>query len=84
MRRRLLLAVAGAGLAALGVVLPATMASAHPLGNASVNTYTGIVVSTTHVNVDEVLDLAELPTVQARQHIDTDDDGQVSTAEADA
>ena len=78
---RLLLATAIAGLA---VVVPAALASAHPLGNVAVNTYAGVVAGTDHATVDYVLDLAELPTVQARQGIDTDGDDVVSEAEAGA
>ena len=79
--RRLLLAAAVAGLAVVG---PAALASAHPLGNVTVNTYAGVVLGTDHATVDYVLDLAELPTVQARQGIDTDGDDVVSDAEAGA
>ena len=79
--RRLLLAAAIAGLAVVG---PAALASAHPLGNVTVNTYAGVVLGTDHATVDYVLDLAELPTVQARQGIDTDGDDVVSDAEAGA
>ena len=79
--RRLLLATAVAGLAVVG---PAALASAHPLGNVAVNTYAGVVLGTDHATVDYVLDLAELPTVQARQGIDTDGDDVVSDAEAGA
>ena len=79
--RRLLLAAAIAGLAVVG---PAALASAHPLGNVTVNTYAGVVFGADHATIDYVLDLAELPTVQARQGIDTDGDDAVSDAEAAA
>jgi nickel/cobalt exporter len=46
------------------VLLGAPAASAHPLGNFSVNTYSGLVVRPDGVRIDHVLDLAELPTFQ--------------------
>jgi nickel/cobalt transporter (NicO) family protein len=84
MSRRMLFA--GVAIAAAGVVLllPGGSASAHPLGNLTVNTYAGIVVARDRVRVDYVLDLAELPTVQAKQRIDSDGDGSTNPAELDA
>jgi ABC-type nickel/cobalt efflux system permease component RcnA len=55
-------AVLGAVLAA--VLLGAPAASAHPLGNFTVNTYSGLVLRPDGVRIDYVLDLAELPTFQ--------------------
>ena len=80
-RSRIIVAV---GVAGLGVVVPAALASAHPLGNLTVNTSADIVVHADRVTIDDVLDLAELPTVQARQRIDTDGNGDLTAAEADA
>ena len=45
-------------------------ASAHPLGNFTVNRYTGILVSPDGVEVDHVVDLAEIPTAQLGTAID--------------
>src|SRR4051812_39614685 len=59
----------------------APAASAHPLGNFTVNRYTGLVVATDGVTVDHVVDLAEVPTLQAQPSIDTDGDGTASSAE---
>ena len=48
---------------------PPAPASAHPLGNFTVNRYTGILVSPDGVEVDHVVDLAEIPTAQlGRRH----------------
>lgn len=52
--------------ALLGVAVVGSPASAHPLGNFTVNTYAGIRVSPSSVDIDFVLDLAELPTVAER------------------
>ena len=70
MRRRIalsFLALCGA-LAAL-LVTPVT-ASAHPLGNFTTNQHTEVVASGDHLYVVSVLDLAEVPTFQARAAAD--------------
>ncbi|GHE01892.1 HoxN/HupN/NixA family nickel/cobalt transporter [Streptomyces alanosinicus] len=48
------------------VLLPATGASAHPLGNFTVNRYDGLVAAPGRLRVDHVEDLAEIPATQAR------------------
>jgi nickel/cobalt transporter (NicO) family protein len=72
------LAVLAAALAVAGVA----PAAAHPLGNFTVNSYSGLRVGPDRLVVDYVLDMAEIPTFQARQGIDGDRDGEVSDAEA--
>ena len=79
--------LAGVGLAVVtwgGTALLAAPASAHPLGNFSVNVYNGIVIAPDEVVIDHVLDLAELPTVQAMPQLDADSDESVAVAELDA
>ncbi len=80
-RRARLSAIAGIAVTLLGLALPA-LTSAHPLGNFTINRYNGLTVSPTWTHLDRVVDMAELPTVQARQQMDTDHDGAVSTLEA--
>jgi len=76
------LAAALAGVAA--ALLPLAPAAAHPLGNFSVNQYSGVTVTAAGVDVDYVLDMAELPAFQTRgQEVDADQDGAVSPAEHD-
>jgi ABC-type nickel/cobalt efflux system permease component RcnA len=65
--------------AALALAAPA---SAHPLGNFTINHYSGLRVAPTAVTVDHVMDYAEIPTFSERRTMDTDGDGQVSDAEA--
>jgi nickel/cobalt exporter len=84
MRRRALLGLAASAAVAATVLVPTHSASAHPLGNLTVNTYAGIAVAPDAVRVDYVVDLAELPTVQAQQRIDADSDGTASASEIDA
>jgi len=78
---RLLLAFA-MSLAALALVVPAT--SAHPLGNFTINHYSGLRIASTDVLIDHVTDFAEIPTFSERRAMDTDADGNVSDAEAAA
>ncbi|MDX6361920.1 MAG: nickel/cobalt transporter (NicO) family protein, partial [Streptomyces sp.] len=47
------------------VLLPAGTASAHPLGNFTVNRYDGLVAAADRLRVDHVEDLAEIPATQA-------------------
>ncbi len=68
-------------------LLPAGTASAHPLGNFTVNTADRLVVTADGVALTHVVDLAEIPTVQlgqARAGVDTDADGTLSAAELTA
>ena len=60
---RRLLAVLG--LVAVGVLAgPAGPAAAHPLGNFTVNAYSGLTVTPGRLRIEYVLDLAEIPTFQ--------------------
>ena len=76
-----------AGLAVLNgaalMVAPAA-ASAHPLGNFTINTYDGIVVVPGEVRVDYVLDMAEIPTFEAMGSIDANGDGTATAGELSA
>lgn len=74
--------LAALGLATgIALLLPSGSAEAHPLGNLTSNTAAAVTVAPDGVAVAYVLDLAELPTLQARQTMDTDRDGTVSAAE---
>jgi len=81
--RRRIGTVAGV-LALIGLLALPALAAAHPLGNFTVNHYAGIRVEPARVLLDVVIDRAEIPTFQARLAFDTDMDGEVSDAEADA
>jgi ABC-type nickel/cobalt efflux system permease component RcnA len=65
----------------LAVIAPAAPASAHPLGNATVNHYDGLHLYPDHVSDFAVEDIAEIPTLQRKPLIDTNRDGQISPAE---
>ncbi|MEA2677163.1 MAG: nickel/cobalt transporter (NicO) family protein [Chloroflexota bacterium] len=67
-------------LAALALVVPA--ASAHPLGNFTINHYNGIRVGTEAVVIDHVTDFAEIPTFAERRAMDANADGSISAVEA--
>jgi nickel/cobalt exporter len=78
-RRGVLVAALLAGLAAI----PAPgSAAAHPLGNFTINHYTGVRVTPEAVVVDHVIDMAEIPAFQERRRIDQGGDGVVSDGEA--
>ncbi len=54
---------------------------AHPLGNFSINQYSRLEVENSQIKIRSVLDMAEIPTFQAKNEIDTDKDGVYSQAE---
>lgn len=64
--------------------LRAGQASAHPLGNFTVNHHTRIDLTAGGVEVFRVLDLAEIPAFREVQAIDRDGSGDVEPAEAEA
>ena len=80
MRRLLLLLAAAAGLLAM---VPAT-ASAHPLGNFTVNRYSLIDVGRGSVSVRFVVDMAEIPTFQALAGAGTRDGRAILYAQREA
>ena len=68
----------------LSVLLPVALAgpaAAHPLGNFTVNTYAGLLISPGTVRVDHVIDMAEIPTFQELRRIDGDHDGRADETE---
>jgi len=75
MRRKFYLSIA------LFIFASAVVAMAHPLGNFSVNHYSRIEVEKSQIKLRAVLDLAEIPTFQESQTIDTDKDGSLSEEE---
>lgn len=60
----------------------AAAALAHPLGNFTSNTFTRVTVGPGGFALTYVLDLAELPTVQARQRLDADGDDDITLEES--
>ncbi|NGN68730.1 nickel transporter [Streptomyces sp. A7024] len=70
----------GSTLAAF-LLIPAPQASAHPLGNFTVNQYDGIVAAPAGLRIDHVEDLAEIPARQAEPRIDRDGDGRLGRGE---
>ena len=67
----------------LFIALPEA-ASAHPLGNYTVNHFTRVAIAPDQARLNYVVDMAEIPTVGERQRIDTNDDGDLAAAETDA
>ena len=60
------------------------MATAHPLGNFTINHYSRIEIEKSRVRIRAVLDMAEIPTFQESQKIDTNKDGKLSENELNA
>lgn len=68
--RRVLASCAATLLTACALVLlPSAAASAHPLGNFTVNRYDGLVAAPGRLRIDHVEDLAEIPATQAEPRI---------------
>ncbi len=78
---RLVQALAALGVLAVVLLGPASPADAHPLGNFTVNTYSGVVVRADAVEVRFVLDMAEIPAFQTKSEIDADGNGSTDDAE---
>lgn len=57
------------------------VASAHPLGNFTINQYSRVMLASEEVSIRYVLDMAEIPTFREMADIDLDRDGQVSSGE---
>lgn len=62
----------------------ASLASAHPLGNFSINQYSRLEVGKSEIRIRQILDMAEIPTFQETRLIDTDNDGALSDGELKA
>jgi nickel/cobalt exporter len=59
-------------------------AQAHPLGNFTINHYSSLQFTEENARITYVLDFAEIPTLQQKARLDTDDDGKLSEEEANA
>jgi ABC-type nickel/cobalt efflux system permease component RcnA len=70
-----------AGIACAAAGLAVSPASAHPLGNATVNHYDGLTISSGEVDDFAVEDVAEIPTFQRKAAVDANHDGALSAAE---
>src|SRR4051794_26235222 len=83
--RWILRAIALTGVAAAVLGASASAASAHPLGNFTVNYYEGLTLSDQRVTATVVVDSAELPTYNRVQpSVDTNHDGDFSSSELSA
>jgi nickel/cobalt exporter len=71
--------------AAVALLMVPAVALAHPLGNFTINLYSGIVVLPHRIQIHYALDMAEIPTFQETQaRIDTNGDGVASPTEQKA
>ena len=65
----------------LALALAAVATAAHPLGNSSVNRQAAIAIAPDQVELDYLLDLAEIPALAAAIEADGDSDGVTAAAE---
>ena len=68
-------------LAAAFVAVGSGSAGAHPLGNFSINRFSGIEVTRSEVSIQYVVDMAEVPTFQRRGALDTNGDDRITPDE---
>ena len=61
-----------------------SVAWAHPLGNFTISRFTHLALQSEVVELLYIIDMAEIPTFQERQQIDSNGDGVVDTAEEEA
>jgi ABC-type nickel/cobalt efflux system permease component RcnA len=82
--RRVVTLVSLAVAAFLSLSVSGAPASAHPLGNFTVNVYSGLELSPGFIRILYVVDMAEIPTFQVGPAIDADRDGRQSPEERQA
>src|SRR4029077_20888210 len=73
-----------AGLAGILLLAGSGAAEAHPLGNFTINLYDGLIVRSGGIDVDYVVDMAEIPAFEERQTIDANGDGTLDPTETAA
>ena len=56
-------------------------AAAHPLGNFTINRYSGVEIDPNRISILYVVDMAEIPAFQEIRQIDTDADGKIDADE---
>ena len=56
----------------------AAVVSAHPLGNFTISRYSAVALGAESADVHYIIDMAEIPTYQERQTMDTDGNGAIS------
>ena len=65
----------------LVLLASAGVAAAHPLGNFTISRYSAVTLGAEAAEVHYVIDMAEIPTYQERQAMDSDGDGAIDAAE---
>src|SRR5262245_23513924 len=69
------------GLCAVVLLVGSGAAQAHPLGNFTINLYDGLTVRADGIDVDYVVDMAEIPAFEEKQTIDANGDGTLDPTE---
>ncbi len=70
------------GLVAMLLLIAPAVASAHPLGNFTINRFSRIEPAADGVQLTYIVDMAEVPTFRERQAMDQNRDGKISDDEA--
>jgi nickel/cobalt exporter len=66
------------------LALNAPSASGHPIGNFTLNLYSGIEVAPGRVQIHYVMEMAEISTQEQKPGMDLDEDGEITAAERDS
>jgi nickel/cobalt transporter (NicO) family protein len=72
------------GVSSVVLLAGSAAAQAHPLGNFTINLYDGLTVRADGIDVDYVVDMAEIPAFEEKQTIDRNGDGSLDPAETAA
>ncbi|MCB0166456.1 MAG: sulfite exporter TauE/SafE family protein [Anaerolineae bacterium] len=70
-------------LVVIGLHLSTALVLAHPLGNFTINQYAGLLVQQTTIEIDFVLDMAEIPAYQEIALLDTNHNGRPDAPEVE-
>ena len=65
----------------IGLLVWPASAWAHPLGNFSINRYSRLELGAEQLHLYYILDMAEIPTFQAQERLDLNQDGAISPSE---
>lgn len=81
MRRVILIPAA---VMAVTFLVGAPQAHAHPIGNFTINLYSGIVIEPGMVHIDYVMEMAEISTQEQKPGMDLDENGEITAEERES
>ena len=83
-RRPLIRALVAAAVVGITLLAGVPAAQAHPIGNFTLNLYSGIQVLPEQVRIDYVMEMAEISTQEQKPGMDLDSDGEITAEERDS